>query len=96
MALPIQRIGDSNDGGGIITSTPQSTVYVNGLLVAVDGSIGTSHDHCKDHYIHCEGQWQTIGGSPNVYIEGIPVNRTGDVDTCGHVRVGGSGNVFVP
>lgn len=91
----VQRLTDVNDAGGAIDSIPQSTVSVNGLLVAVDGSLGTSHPPCPVPDIHCAGNWTTSGGSPNVFIEGIPVNRTGDPDTCGHVRVGGSGNVNV-
>ena len=34
------------------------------------------------------------GPVPNVFAENIPVNDSGDIDTCEHVRVGGSPNVF--
>lgn len=91
----VQRLTDENDAGGAIDTIPQSTVSVNGLLVVVDGSLGTSHPPCPVPGIHCAGNWVTSGGSGNVFVNNIPVNRTGDPDTCGHVRVGGSGDVFV-
>lgn len=90
-----QRMGDANSGGGIITSIPQSRVYINNLLACVDGSQGTSHVGCPDDPIHCAGAWQTSGGSSKVRISGIPANRTGDSDTCGHTRATGSPNVFI-
>lgn len=86
---------DVNSGGGAITSIPQSSVYVNNLLVSVNGSIGTSHPPCPDPSIHCAGNWETANGSPDVFIENIPVNREGDADTCGHVRVNGSSDCYI-
>jgi len=87
-------MGDCNDGGGCLTSIPQSTVYVNGKLKSVDGSIGTSHLPCPLPVIHCAGNWVTANGSSTVFVEGIPVNRQGDGDTCGHARAAGSPDVF--
>ncbi len=95
MALNVARLTDVNSGGGAITSIPQSTVYANNLLVSIDGSIGTSHPPCPKKKKHCAGKWVTAHGSPDVFINNIPVNRLGDSDTCGHSRVGGSANVFV-
>ena len=97
MALQIHRLGDINSGGGAVISIPQSTVYANNLLVAVNGSIGTSHPPCDDdnNQEHCIGNWTTANGGPNVFIQNIPVNKTGDQDTCGDSRVGGSPNVFI-
>ena len=92
---PVHRMGDCNTADGCITTIPQSTVYVNKRLAVVDGSIGTSHDPCPAPPIHCSGVWVTAGGSITVFIEGIPVNGTGDVDTCGHARALGSLNVNV-
>jgi uncharacterized Zn-binding protein involved in type VI secretion len=37
----------------------------------------------------------TANGSTTVFINGIPVNRRGDADSCGHPREQGSSNVFV-
>ena len=87
-----QRNGDANDGGGVINSIPQSTVFVNSKLVSVDGSIGTGHPVGVPH---SAGTWKTANGSSSVNAGGIPVNRTGDNDTCLHSRVGGSGDVNI-
>ena len=87
-----QRNGDSNDGGGEITSIPQSTVFVNSKLVSVDGSIGTGHPVGPPH---SAGTWKTANGSSTVSAGGIAINRTGDADTCAHTRTGGSSDVFV-
>lgn len=89
------RLGDANDAGGAITSIPQGSVFANGLLMAVDGSIGTSHLPCPKVPIHCSGAWVTAGGSSNVLINGIPANFQGNGDTCGHTRAAGSGNVNI-
>ena len=86
-----QRNGDANSAGGVINSVPQSTVKCNSQLLAVDGSKGTGHGIG----IHAAGAWETANGSSTVKANSIPVNRTGDVDTCTHARVGGSGNVNI-
>ena len=87
-----QRNGDSNDGGGVINSIPQSTVFVNSKLVSVDGSVGTGHPTGPPH---SAGTWKTANGSSTVFAGGIAINRTGDADTCTHTRTGGSDDVFV-
>ena len=87
-----QRNGDSNDGGGVINSIPQSTVFVNSKLVSVDGSVGTGHPTGPPH---SAGTWKTANGSSTVFAEKIAINRTGDADTCTHARAGGSDDVFV-
>lgn len=89
---PVQRKSDSNSGGGSITTTDgNSTVYANNLLVSVNGSIGTGHGRGS----HAGGAWQTTSGSGRVFAHGVEVNFTGNPDTCGHDRIGGSGDVFV-
>ena len=87
-----QRNGDSNDGGGVINSIPQSTVFVNSKLVSVNGSTGTGHPVGPPH---SAGTWKTANGSSTVSAGGIAINRTGDADTCAHTRAGGSDDVFV-
>ena len=37
----------------------------------------------------------TANGSSTVKSGGVPVNRTGDADSCGHTRAGGSSNVNI-
>ena len=87
-----QRNGDSNDGGGVINSIPQSTVFVNSKLVSVNGSVGTGHPTGPTH---SAGTWKTANGSSTVSAGGIAINWTGDADTCAHTRTGGSNDVFV-
>jgi uncharacterized Zn-binding protein involved in type VI secretion len=91
----VQRMTDQNTGGGIIQTIPQTFVRVDGLVVAVVGSMGSAHPPCPEVPIHCANAWQTSVGSSSVRIAGIPVIRTEDPDTCGHARVGGSGTTRV-
>lgn len=89
------RIGDCNDAGGCVTSTPNGTVYADNILIAVNGAIGTSHAPCPaPSPPHCAGNWTTANGGPTVFAENIPINKTGDADTCGHTRAAGSPDVF--
>ena len=83
----VHRLGDENDGGGAISSTAQNTVFVNNQPVSIDGSEVDGHD------LHLPTV--TANGSPTVFINGIPVNRQGDEDECGHGRAEGSPDVFV-
>jgi uncharacterized Zn-binding protein involved in type VI secretion len=94
MANGAQRMDDANSGGGVINSIPQSTVFVEGKLVAVNGSTGTTHPPAPLVIAHAAGVWSTANGSSTVFISGIPVNADGDSDTCGDVRVSGSATVF--
>lgn len=90
----IQRMGDSNNAGGAINSIPQSTVYVNNKLVAVSGSIGTSHAPCPIPP-HCAGQWQTVATQTTTFVENKLVVVDNDTDTCGHTRINGSADSFI-
>lgn len=92
MARNVARVSDQNSGGGTVTTTPQGSVFVNGLLVAVNGSTGTGHPSGGKHQ---SGAWQTANASGTVFINGLPVNAAGDADSCGHVRVGGSPDTFI-
>jgi uncharacterized Zn-binding protein involved in type VI secretion len=91
----VQRLQDVNTGGGILTTTPQAFVTVDGKKVAVVGATGTAHPPCPDDDTHCAGKWQTAGGSGSVRIAHAAVIRTGDLDSCTHARAGGSGTVRV-
>ena len=86
MVKPIQRLTDSNSGGGKVANTDgNSTVYANDLLASVDTSLVR----------YSPGTTTTASGSGNVFAHKKPVNFTGNSDNDGRVRVGGSGNVFV-
>lgn len=90
-----QRQGDANSAGGVATSGIGS-VRVNGRPIVVNNIRVTAHPCCGRRGcppIHCHAV--TSNGSGTVRAGGIPVIRTGDNDTCGHPRVGGSGDVRV-
>ena len=87
----VQRKTDANTGGGIISSTAQSTVYANDKLISVNGSTVTTHGVSPN--VHAGVT--TANGSSTVFAGGIAINRTDDVDSCTHTRTGGSGDVFV-
>ena len=80
----VQRVGDVDSGGGVITSGVGS-VRVNGIPVSVNGSGVSAHP--KKH------RPVTSGGVGSVRAGGVPINIAGNPDTCGHVRTGGSSNV---
>lgn len=89
MSKAAHRLGDPNDDGAAIVSIPQSTVFVNDLQASIDGS------QVEEHGIGEHDNPFTDSGSPTVFINNIPVNRTGDPDTCGHARAEGSPDVFI-
>jgi len=85
MVKPLQRLGDSNNQGGVIINTsPNSTVF-NGPLASVDGSIVR----------YGPPTTSTANGSGSVFAHGKPLNYTDNADADGRVRIGGSGDVFV-
>ena len=91
MGNKAHRMGDANTGGGTITTIPQSTVFANSKVLAVNGSKGTGHSVA----IHAVNAWDTANGSSTVNAGGIPVNSEGDADTCTHTRTGGSSDVNI-
>lgn len=82
----VQRVGDVDSGGGVITSGVGS-VRVNGIPVSVNGSSVSPHARKNSH------RPVTSGGVGSVMAEGSPINVEGNCDTCGHVRTGGSSDV---
>ena len=82
----VQRQGDSDSGGGVVTSGIGS-VRTNGKPTAVIGLAVSFHGK-KSH-----AGPQTAGGVSTVRVAGKPISVTGDADTCGHTRTGGSSNV---
>lgn len=87
----VQRQGDANSRGGIVTSGDNS-VLVNGRPIATPGTSVTPHPPCsKKAPQHCIAK--TGGGSGSVRVNGKPVLLTGNKDSCGDSRAGGSPNV---
>lgn len=94
MGSRVQRLGDQNDKGGFITEIPQSTVFIGGRLVAVNGSKGISHEDFSPDHIY--GTWYTVSSnSKNVFINGMQLSVEGDSDSCWDVRIGGAESVFI-
>ena len=82
----VHRFGDQNIAGGAVNTIPQTSVFANEKLISVVGSRGTADSSCSHNNIHCSGNWATTGGTSTVFVEGIPINLPGDIDTCGHPR----------
>ena len=91
MGNKAHRMDDLNTGGGKITTIPQSKVFCNSKLLAVNGSFGTGHGIG----VHAATVWKTANGSSTVNAGGIPVNSETDADTCTHTRTGGSDDVNI-
>jgi len=85
----VQRKGDLNSAGGVAQGGFGS-VRVNGQPVVVNGTSVSPHPEGDPHLVA-----RTSGGSRTVRAGGIPVNFTGNLDTCGHPRQGGSPNVRI-
>ena len=87
---PAQRQGDFNSKGGIILDGDNS-VLINGRPAATPFLVVTPHPPCPKKIIHCLAF--TTGGAATVRVNGQPLILTGDKDTCGDARAGGSPNV---
>lgn len=91
------RVGDRNAAGGVILNG-DATVLVNNRPVAVIGARVTPHPCCgapnrPECVVHCAASTTSSNGT--VLVNGKPIVTFGDVDTCGHSRLGGSFNVIV-
>ena len=82
----VQRKGDADTGGGVITSGV-SSVRTNGIPTATINMPVSPHSRKPTHVP------QTAGGVGSVQVAGQPISVTGNADTCGHTRSGGSSDV---
>ena len=89
MGRPVHRLGDLNVGGGAVMFAKAVSVISGGLPVATTG------DPVSPHGKPPHASPVTGPGSPTVLAQGIPVNRTGDIDTCGHPRATGNPSVLI-
>ncbi len=64
-----------------------TTVFADGHNIIVIGDLVATHGGFP-HIVP-----PMVQGSPNVFAEGIPICRRGDVAACGHPATG-SGDVF--
>jgi hypothetical protein len=90
----VQRNGDANDGGGVAQGGVAS-VRVNNIAVMIPNQTVTAHPPYprRGRNEHNNGSQLTAGGVASVRAGGSPVVVTGNADTCGHARAGGSSNV---
>lgn len=90
----VQRQGDSNSGGGVANGGVES-VRVNNKPIMIPNQPVTPHPPYprRGRNEHNNGSQKTSGGVSTVTAGGQPVVVTGNNDTCGHPRVGGSDNV---
>ena len=89
------RVGDKNAAGGVIL-TGDPSVLVDGRPVATIGARVTPHPCCGRKGCpptHCFAKTTTTNGT--VLVNGKPITTSGDIDTCGHARLGGSTSVLV-
>lgn len=91
-----QRDGDSNAGGGVAQGG-ESSVRINGRSVMIPGQSVTPHPPYprRGRNEHNNGGQATAGGNSSVRAGGKPIVATGDADTCGHARAGGSPDVRI-
>lgn len=87
----VQRVGDQDSGGGRITAG-ENSVRVNGKPVAVVNAPVTPHTNNKPP--HTSARTKSTKNS-TVRANGKRIIVTGDTDTCGHARQGGSPNVNI-
>ena len=93
MGQPAQRKTDANNIGAQIAGVTDNKVFANGLLLSTDGS--SVQDHLPVNSVNTHINVSTANGSSTVKSGGVSVNRTGDADSCGHTRAGGSSNVNI-
>lgn len=84
MALPCAVLGDLLTAGAAsaLDSSPQSSVRVNGVLLAVVGS------HVHDHGAGSHNNATMIAGSVTFRINGLAVVMTGAPASCSHTAIG--------
>lgn len=90
----VQRIGDPNSVGGVIIQG-DPTILVEGRPIAFFGALVSPHPCCGAKGcppIHCAAK--TTSKNYTILVGGFPIITTGDIDTCGDIRVGGAFTVF--
>lgn len=79
----IARVG-IDTAGGLILGGGQSKYFVNNVLAAVVG------DAVASHGLSPHASAVMVEGSPNVFVNNIPVCREGDLASCGDAATGSS------
>jgi uncharacterized Zn-binding protein involved in type VI secretion len=87
--MQIARQGDLDSGGGTLNSGVSSTVYVDGIPVALVDTGQTPHGKG----IHSSSV--VISGSSTVIVESKQVAHVGSSTRCGHPVATGSSTTYV-
>ena len=85
--------GDLNNAGGAVVAGTVGTVTIEGLPVAVIGSVLSPDGECPISPPHCSPI--IVQGSSSVTAGGIPVAFVGSTNSCGHSMATGAGTVIV-
>ena len=89
----VLRVGDANQGGGLIMQG-DPTVLVNGRPIAFVMAQVSPHPPCgaPGGQKHCQAQVTPKAGA--ILVNGKPVAIWPTVDSCGHTRLTGSFDVL--
>lgn len=89
----VVRMGDTNDGGGVVCANTCSTIFCDGKPVAKIGSIIAPHQCCG--HSGCEAHCHAVitTGESSILVEGVPIAVVGSMNSCGHHMAVGSGSV---
>ena len=88
MSRPQVRLGDVNSHPASVVGVKALRTLSNGLPSATAGDVVVPHDSKPTHFA------VTTSTNPRVLIQGVPVTRVGDPDTCFHIRITGAINVL--
>jgi uncharacterized Zn-binding protein involved in type VI secretion len=87
----VQRVGDQDSAGGRVTQG-ENSVRVNGKPVAVTNAPVTPNPNNTPPHTNARTR---ASKNTTVRANGKLIVVTGDTDTCGHARTGGSPNVNI-
>lgn len=88
MASKVAITAVSTAGGGQLYSSPNTTVVIENHYACVVGTKVASHGTAPHNAS------VTTGGLGTIKINGLSLNKEGDLATCAHPIVGGASTVF--
>ena len=83
-------VGQNGDSAGGVVTAAQSTLHCSGNPVLVVGSPVAPHPPCPAIIPHCVASMAS--GSSVLHVNGVPVCRSGDAASCGHILGGTCGH----
>jgi uncharacterized Zn-binding protein involved in type VI secretion len=88
----VVNVDSVNASGGIVNSSVQSKLLINGIPVVVIGDKVHSHDPYSSPH---DGTSTMNVGSSKVFVDGKAVCRVGDSATCGHTLASGNSKLNI-